>query len=57
MFALPVYDSLICFGDSLTQQGSQIGGFVASLQNVYLRRLDVINRGFGGYTSRQGEKQ
>jgi hypothetical protein len=40
MFALPIHDSLICFGDSLTQYGSQVGGFVASLQDLYQRRLE-----------------
>lgn len=48
------HNSIICFGDSLTQQGSRSGGFVTSLQEAYIRRLDVINRGYSGYTSRQG---
>lgn len=49
-----VYDTLICFGDSLTQQASQPHGFVAQLQNAYQRRLEIVSRGFSGYTSRQG---
>lgn len=40
MRAVPVYDSIICFGDSLTQQASCLGGFVAALQDVYQRRLE-----------------
>ena len=40
MRAVPIYDSIICFGDSLTQQASQKGGFVASLQDAYQRRLE-----------------
>lgn len=54
MIAKPVYDSIICFGDSLTQQASAGEGFVARLREQYERRLDVISRGFSGYTSRQG---
>lgn len=40
MRAKPVYDSIICFGDSLTQQASGPGGFVAGLQDAYQRRLE-----------------
>lgn len=35
-----VYDYFVCFGDSLTQRGCMPGGFVASLQDIYQRRLD-----------------
>lgn len=48
------YDQFILFGDSITQMSSDphMGfGLFAALQDAYSRRLDVINRGFGGYTS------
>ncbi|KAJ2893451.1 isoamyl acetate-hydrolyzing esterase [Coemansia aciculifera] len=46
--------SIVCFGDSLTQHGYDVAkrGWVAQLSHAYLRRLDVINRGYSGYTSR-----
>ncbi|KAL4896854.1 SGNH hydrolase-type esterase domain-containing protein [Aspergillus ambiguus] len=48
------YDQFILFGDSITQcSTSPADGFVfqAELQEIYCRRLDVINRGFSGYTT------
>ncbi|KAJ5896892.1 uncharacterized protein N7473_006291 [Penicillium subrubescens] len=48
------YDQFILFGDSITEMSSdQSLGFAfgAGLQHAYSRRLDVINRGFGGYTT------
>ncbi|KAI9702545.1 MAG: hypothetical protein M1836_001025 [Candelina mexicana] len=36
-------------GDSITQQSSRT--FAARLQDAYIRRLDVINRGFSGYNT------
>ncbi|KAL3457292.1 GDSL Lipase/Acylhydrolase family protein [Aspergillus heterothallicus] len=48
------YDQLILFGDSLTQMssGQRDGfGYQPALQDAYSRHLDVINRGFSGYTS------
>lgn len=42
----------LCLGDSITEQGSLVQGWVSCLQSVYTRRVDVINRGFSGYTSR-----
>ncbi|KAJ2080007.1 isoamyl acetate-hydrolyzing esterase [Coemansia sp. RSA 988] len=48
------YDKLICIGDSLTQHGWDVTkqGWVAQLARTYLRRLDIINRGFSGFNSR-----
>ncbi|KAJ2257688.1 isoamyl acetate-hydrolyzing esterase [Coemansia sp. RSA 455] len=48
------YNTIVCFGDSLTQHGWDISkhGWVAQLSQVYLRKLDVDNRGFSGYNSR-----
>ncbi|KAF2448698.1 SGNH hydrolase [Karstenula rhodostoma CBS 690.94] len=53
------WDKILLFGDSITQESfnQQRGfGFSAGLQHEYIRRLDVVNRGFSGYTSRQALK-
>ncbi|KAK3176884.1 hypothetical protein OEA41_008210 [Lepraria neglecta] len=50
------YDQFLLFGDSITQQScDQASGFAFSpaLQNAFIRRLDVINRGFSGYNTAQ----
>ncbi len=49
-------DQFVIFGDSITEGCfSQERGFAcgAALADDYKRRLDVINRGFGGYTTQQ----
>ncbi|OXG10085.1 GDSL Lipase/Acylhydrolase family protein [Cryptococcus neoformans Ze90-1] len=43
-------DAVMLFGDSLTQAWSA-GSFAQRMSEFYLRRADVINRGFGGYNS------
>ncbi|KAH7344332.1 SGNH hydrolase-type esterase domain-containing protein [Pyrenochaeta sp. MPI-SDFR-AT-0127] len=51
------YDQFFLFGDSITQDSFDQHrgfGFSAALQAAYIRRLDVVNRGFSGYNSRQG---
>ena len=48
------YDKFILFGDSITQFSNQIvDGFALqpALQETYIRRLDILNRGFSGYNS------
>ncbi|CAI7614761.1 unnamed protein product [Penicillium manginii] len=53
------YDQFILFGDSITQMSynQEVGfGFGAQLQEVYARKLDVINRGFSGYTTAHAVK-
>ncbi|ANB14988.1 Iah1p [Sugiyamaella lignohabitans] len=48
---------ILLFGDSITQQSStQAYGFAIApaLQDLYIRKFDVITRGFGGYTSAHG---
>ncbi|PKY01342.1 GDSL Lipase/Acylhydrolase family protein [Aspergillus campestris IBT 28561] len=48
------YDQFILFGDSITQMSSnqELGfGLQPALQDAYSRKLDIINRGFGGYTT------
>ncbi|EEA28395.1 conserved hypothetical protein [Talaromyces marneffei ATCC 18224] len=52
-----VFDKIILFGDSITQLAyNQEFGFCfgPAMQDVYNRRLDVVQRGFGGYTSNHG---
>ncbi|KAH8594464.1 GDSL Lipase/Acylhydrolase family protein-like protein [Bisporella sp. PMI_857] len=47
-------DQFVLFGDSITEGFSkQASGFVvgAELQSAYIRRLDVINRGYSGYNT------
>ncbi|KAF1830142.1 SGNH hydrolase [Decorospora gaudefroyi] len=53
------YEQFFLFGDSITQDSfsQERGfGFAAALQAAYIRRLDVINRGFSGYNTRQALK-
>ncbi|KAH7115068.1 SGNH hydrolase-type esterase domain-containing protein [Dendryphion nanum] len=53
------YEQFFLFGDSITQDSfnQQRGfGFSAALQHAYIRRLDVVNRGFSGYNTRQALK-
>ncbi|KAF8423673.1 GDSL Lipase/Acylhydrolase [Tirmania nivea] len=48
------YDKFLLFGDSITQGAfdqSSGFGFAAALQHDYVRKLDVINRGFSGYNT------
>lgn len=50
------YDQFLLFGDSLLQQScSQTRGFAftPALQDAFIRRLDIINRGFNGYNTLQ----
>lgn len=48
--------AIVCIGDSLTQHGDGAVptaiGWTAQMRSTYVRRADVINRGFSGYTSR-----
>ncbi|KAI4110512.1 MAG: hypothetical protein LQ339_001378 [Xanthoria mediterranea] len=50
------YEQFLLFGDSLLQHScSQQKGFAfaPALQDAFIRRLDVINRGFSGYNTSQ----
>lgn len=49
--AIMEYGKFVLFGDSITQFSCTQYGFHPALQNVYIRKLDVINRGFSGYNS------
>lgn len=48
-------DQFILFGDSLTQQcfAPGRGVFGPQLTDAYIRRLDIVNRGFSGYNTDQ----
>lgn len=50
-------DQFILFGDSITQQSftpeDGRGYFGPALTDYYVRRLDIINRGFSGYNTSQ----
>lgn len=45
---------IICFGDTITEMGLVLEsrGYVARLAERYIRRADVLARGFSGYTTR-----
>lgn len=43
--------SILAVGDSLTQRGSTIDGWLTMINNLYQRKGDVINRGYSGYNS------
>jgi lysophospholipase L1-like esterase len=47
-----VRPKVILFGDSLTERSFAQGGWGALLADYYKKKLDVINRGFGGYNTR-----
>ncbi|RYP03477.1 hypothetical protein DL764_005118 [Monosporascus ibericus] len=49
------YNQVVLFGDSLLQQSSAVQdgfSFQGALQDYCIRRLDVVNRGFSGYTTK-----
>nr|XP_018264335.1 GDSL Lipase/Acylhydrolase [Kwoniella dejecticola CBS 10117]OBR86493.1 GDSL Lipase/Acylhydrolase [Kwoniella dejecticola CBS 10117] len=49
--ASPAYtDAIMLFGDSLTQAWSD-GSLSQRMAEYYLRRCDIVSRGFGGYNS------
>lgn len=44
------------FGDSITEQSFEDGGWGASLANHFCRRADVVLRGYSGYNTRWAVK-
>ncbi|GBF95363.1 hypothetical protein Rsub_07791 [Raphidocelis subcapitata] len=44
----------VLLGDSITEMGSLEGGWQQLLTTDYIRRADIVNRGFSGYNSRWG---
>ncbi|ODN87723.1 hypothetical protein L198_06953 [Cryptococcus wingfieldii CBS 7118] len=45
-------DCAILFGDSLTNRQDVPGSWHEQLSKAYTKKLDILNRGFGGYTSK-----
>jgi phosphopantetheinyl transferase/lysophospholipase L1-like esterase len=52
---LASYGQIVLFGDSITEGAwnTEWFSYGAALAHDYNRKLDVLNRGFGGYTTRQ----
>lgn len=48
------YPQWLMFGDSITQQSFAPGGLGQAMADDYQRRLDMVNRGYGGYNSLWG---
>lgn len=46
-----IWKKLILLGDSNTQLGHNISGWVNSVSDLFQRKCDVINRGFSGYNT------
>jgi len=46
----PAYPQIILFGDSITQQSEPT--LAVALRQEYIRKADIISRGFSGYTSK-----
>lgn len=44
--------TIICFGDSITQQGFREGGWLCLLAEWYEQKADILNRGFSGYNTK-----
>eukprot|EP00897_Mesotaenium_endlicherianum_P000265 jgi/Mesen1/10239/ME000774S09574 len=42
----------VLFGDSITQHSFEDGGWGASLQSEYARKVDVVLRGYSGYNTK-----
>ncbi|KAG0051373.1 hypothetical protein BGZ83_003839 [Gryganskiella cystojenkinii] len=55
MIKQTAFDSFLLLGDSITQYSFDVNdrGFGAQLAHLFQRRLDIVNRGFSGYTSEQ----
>ncbi|CAI2162387.1 14445_t:CDS:2 [Funneliformis geosporum] len=53
-----LYNQIVLFGDSITQfsHNTDNKGWGAALQNLYVRKLDVLNRGFSGYNTENAKK-
>ncbi|KAL7418922.1 hypothetical protein Q5752_006606 [Cryptotrichosporon argae] len=49
--AAPFQDCIVLFGDSLTSRQEVPGSLQALFNANYRRTLDVLNRGYGGYTT------
>ena len=53
--SLRIRPAIVLFGDSITQQGFGLdgsAGWCSLLSSAYVRRCDVLKRGFSGYNTR-----
>ncbi|ORX35419.1 SGNH hydrolase-type esterase domain-containing protein [Kockovaella imperatae] len=50
--ARPIQDSVVLIGDSITSRQEVPDSLQARFAAVYRRDFDVLNRGYGGYTTR-----
>ncbi|KAL1407206.1 isoamyl acetate-hydrolyzing esterase [Vanrija albida] len=50
--AAPFQDVAVLFGDSITNQQHEDGSMQARFSAAYRRKLDILNRGYGGYNTR-----
>ncbi|EGD76418.1 hypertrophic agonist responsive protein [Salpingoeca rosetta] len=48
----PLRDTAVLFGDSITQYSFAPQGWGAGIAHAFQRKVDVVNRGFSGYTTR-----
>lgn len=44
--------SILLLGDSLTQRGYEVGGWVGRLQHEYIRKAQIYNCGLSGYNTK-----
>lgn len=49
-----VHPQWVLFGDSITQHSWMLGGLGQHLSEAYQRRMDIVNRGYGGYNTTCG---
>ena len=49
-----ILDKILLIGDSITQMGCnpELIGWASSLENAYIRKLEVMNRGLSGYNTK-----
>ncbi|XP_059501596.1 isoamyl acetate-hydrolyzing esterase 1 homolog isoform X2 [Stegostoma tigrinum] len=47
-----LWPKVILFGDSITQQSFDKGGWGAAIANRLVRKCDVVNRGLSGYNTK-----
>ncbi|KAL7417358.1 SGNH hydrolase-type esterase domain-containing protein [Mrakia frigida] len=45
-------DAMVLLGDSITEQSWAKEGLSSRLSEFYVRKLDIINRGYGGFNTR-----
>ena len=50
--ALGFRRSAVLVGDSITENAAAVDGWAAAVAHACARRVDVFNRGLGGYTTR-----